>query len=60
MQEEKNVNWKDANMEDVFRSFAKVYENQKKGIKIRPRLGDSMPLNYMRERQTLTFLFIRS
>ena len=57
MQEEKNVNWKDANMEYVFRSFAKVYENQKKGIKIRPRLGDSMPLNYMRERQTLTFLF---
>ena len=30
---------------------------EKRGVKIRPRLGDHMPFNYMRERQTLTFLF---
>lgn len=41
----------------VMRSFADAYAAQKKGVKIRPRLGDHMPFNYMRERQTLTFLF---
>lgn len=41
----------------VMRSFADAYAAQKKGVKIRPRLGDRMPFNYMRERQTLTFLF---
>lgn len=40
----------------VLQSFADTYAAQKKGVKIRPRLGDQMPLNYMRERQTLTFL----
>lgn len=40
----------------LLESFQNTYSSQKKGVKIRPRLGDAMPLNYMRERQTLTFL----
>ena len=35
----------------AFENFAAAY-----GSDIRPRLGNSMPINYMRERQTLTFI----
>lgn len=36
--------------------FAKDYETAAAHKKIRPRLGNTMAINYMRERQTLTFL----
>ena len=37
-------------------SFADDYEKSKRGESIRPRLGDIMSIQYMRERQTLSFL----
>ena len=40
----------------LLRSFAKDYDTMAAGKKIRPRLGNEMAINYMRERQTLTFL----
>ena len=36
--------------------FAKDYDTAAAHKKIRPRLGNTMAINYMRERQTLTFL----
>lgn len=40
----------------LFESFAKAYEDRESGIQRRPELGDLFPLNYMQERQTLTFI----
>ena len=37
-------------------SFAGDYEKSARGESIRPRLGDLMSIQYMRERQTLTFI----
>ena len=37
-------------------AFAEDYERSARGEKIRPRLGDVMSIQYMRERQTLSFV----
>lgn len=42
--------------QQLFESFQQDYETVKAGKKIRPRLGNEMGINYMRERQTLSFL----
>ncbi len=39
----------------LLKAFSEDYEKRVKGIKIRPKLGNSMPIQYMRERQTLMF-----
>lgn len=41
----------EARLAPVFANMNEAY-----GKKIRPRLGNTMPFNYMRERQTLTFM----
>lgn len=42
--------------EKLMASFAGDYEKSVRGESIRPRLGDLMSIQYMRERQTLTFI----
>jgi len=43
-------------VEALRQSFAEDYKKTERGEKIRPRLGDVMSVQYMRERQTMTFV----
>lgn len=46
---------KQAEVRELLKAFSEDYVKRANGIKIRPRLGNSMPIQYMRERQTLMF-----